>query len=72
VSATLGCYSPTQGSAQRLDNGNYFFDCGQTGPKSRLHAEETEVRPNGARVYQLEAGAPTYRAFRLTSLYSGT
>jgi hypothetical protein len=64
LNADLGTFRQALGSAQKLPNGNFFFGGGF--PSSR----DTEVRPDGTRVYELITAGAEYRAYRLTALSS--
>jgi hypothetical protein len=73
VNADLGSYSGALGAAQRLSNGDYSFTLGTNGqpPPVRPPAHTVEVRPDGAKVYDLAANTPEYRTFRMQTLYEG-
>jgi hypothetical protein len=69
--ADLGVYSPAVGSAQRLDNGNYFFEAGYLGYPPDNASMWFEYLPDGTRNFvQQAAGTFTYRGYRMTSLYN--
>jgi hypothetical protein len=68
LNADLGSYSFALGSAQKLQNGDYFFDNGfllSGGPST-----PAEVNSAGQVVYEVQGSAPTYRTFRLVDLYT--
>jgi arylsulfate sulfotransferase len=65
--ADLGVYSVAVGSAQLLDNGNYFFDCGFLADGT---AVSVEVTPLGVPVHTLYSSAPEYRTFRMRDMYT--
>ena len=73
VSATLafnvdlGGYSLALGSAQKLDNGNYFFNSGWT-PDTFSHALEFDSSGNPVSLYNIET--QQYRSFRMRDLYT--
>jgi hypothetical protein len=72
VNADLGSYAGALGAAQRLSNGDYSFTLGTNGPEPpRPPAHTVEVSPDGAKVYDLMANTPEYRAFRVRTLYEG-
>lgn len=73
LNADLGNYSERQGSAEKLQNGNFNFMSGYelkfgsepTGPFSR----SIEVQPDGAVNSVLATGESMYRSYRMRSLY---
>jgi arylsulfate sulfotransferase len=67
LNADLGVYSSALGSAQKLANGNYFFDAGILSDESALLVE---VDPSGNPVYSLQSSGPEYRSFRMRDLYT--
>jgi len=72
LSADLGEASDSQGSAQRLSNGNYHFLSGMLVDGSRRFNESEEVSPaglGGAIRYCFQVNSASYRSFRLHSLY---
>ncbi len=69
LNANLGAYSLALGSAERLCNGNYFFDSGIATLPPDLGAQSVEVTPAGAVNYVLETTGAAYRTFRMYSLY---
>jgi hypothetical protein len=75
LNADLGSYSGALGAAQRLSNGDYSFTLGTNGPvppAPRPPAHNVEVSPTGIKNYDLDAGTPEYRSYRLRTLYEGT
>ena len=66
--ADLGYYSVAVGSAERLNNGNYFFESGYV-PGPTTSAYSTEVLPTGAKNYEMTQNTITYRGYRMNSLY---
>jgi hypothetical protein len=72
LNADLGRYAGAVGAAQRLSNGNYYFNLGITGPEPpRPPARLIEVNPDGTKVYELESGRTEYRSYRMRTLYEG-
>jgi hypothetical protein len=71
VNVDLGNYSPMFGAAQRLSNGDYVFTSGAQGKAPNLIGQSIEVRPDGTKVYVLQANEPEYRTFRMDTLYAG-
>ncbi|MEZ5354380.1 MAG: aryl-sulfate sulfotransferase [Bryobacteraceae bacterium] len=67
LNANLGVYSVAVGSAQLLDNGNYFFDCGFLADATAI---SIEVNPLGVPVHSLRSSAPEYRTFRMKNMYT--
>ncbi len=67
LNADLGVFSAAVGSAQLLDNGNYFFDCGFL---SNGTAISIEVNALGVPVHSLRSTAPEYRTFRMRDMYT--
>jgi hypothetical protein len=67
LNADLGLYAFALGSAQRLENGNYFFDVGFL---STGNGVSVEVDPAGRRVYAIQSSAPEYRTFRMKNMYT--
>ncbi len=67
LNADLGYYAFALGSAQRLENGNYFFDIGF---RTEGAAISLEVDSSGAPVYAIQSAAPEYRTFRMKDLYT--
>lgn len=70
LNVTLPCEGQTLGSAQRLSDGDYYFDCGHFSRSPRSSAREEEVAPNGSLLYELQDSEPAYRSYRATSIYS--
>ncbi len=68
--ADLGVYSPALGSAQRLLNGNYFFEAGSVGYPPDNVSLSFELLPDGTRNAEWQANTFTYRGYRMTSLYN--
>jgi hypothetical protein len=71
INADLQRYCAALGSAQRLINGNYVFDCGLVAVNPAL-TQATEWAPSGASVSNIEDNAVTYRVFRLSSLFTAS
>jgi hypothetical protein len=71
----VGSYSPSLGSAELLNNGDYVFVSGniQLGHNS-IEVQNTEMTTSGVTNYQFQSigVSPAYRGWRLTSLYSAT
>ncbi|MEZ5401944.1 MAG: aryl-sulfate sulfotransferase [Bryobacteraceae bacterium] len=65
--STLGVYSAAVGSAQLLENGNYFFDCGFLSDGSAI---SVELNPQGVPTHSLRSTAPEYRTFRMRDMYT--
>jgi hypothetical protein len=59
--------STSQGSVERLPNGNTFIAWGQNNYYQSFGPAMTEVRPDGSIAFEMSLGYPyvTYRAFRL-------
>lgn len=70
LNADLGVYSFALGSAQKLRDGNYFFDAGIVLGPSGPSAFSIEVNASGDILSELQANAMLYRSFRMTSLYA--
>jgi hypothetical protein len=69
VNADLGTYSGALGSAAGLENGNFHFTSGFiNGPGG--FGQSVEVLPSGVINYNQQAGAATYRSYRVTSMYA--
>jgi hypothetical protein len=66
----MGNYSDALGSAQRLSNGNFFFDSGRQG-NPPWFAQSIEVSPDGAKTYVLQDGGPEFHSYRVRTLYDG-
>jgi len=71
LSVDLGVYSTALGSAQLLDNENYFFLAGFVGNTDGYAIEilPTPGTITGTQVFNLE-GTVAYRAWRMTSIYT--
>jgi hypothetical protein len=67
LNADLGFYAFALGSAQRLENGNYFFDVGFRVDATGI---SVEVNPSGTPIYAIQSTAPEYRTFRMRDLYT--
>jgi hypothetical protein len=67
LNADLGVYSLAVGSAERLSNGNYWFDAGFLPDASGIC---NEVDSNGRNLFSVRTAAPVYRSYRLASMYS--
>ncbi len=71
LNVDLGGFSSAVGSAQRLANGNFYFDSGrQMTLSGQIYGQTTEVVPSGTPVYINQFPQQLYRAWRLPSLYS--
>ena len=66
LSADLGVYSAAVGSAQLLDNGNFYFEAGVI---NFAYGQSIEVLPNATLNYTLQDQDTTYRGYRMDSLY---
>jgi len=55
------------GSAQKLENGNYFFNAGWTPDK---FSQDFEFAPDGTQVSHYQIETPQYRSFRMKDLYT--
>ena len=67
LNADLGVYAFALGSAQKLDDGNYFFDAGFRDDGTGI---SVEVDPEGHPTYGIEGTAPEYRTFRIKNMYN--
>jgi hypothetical protein len=67
LNADTGAYSFALGSAQLLDNGDYFFLNGFLADGTGI---SEEVDASGSVVSSIHSSAPDYRAFRMKSLYT--
>lgn len=67
LNADLGGYSSALGSAQKLSDGSYHFTSGLL---SSAHSQSVGVNPDGSLNFVLQNQAPTYRSFRMSSLYT--
>jgi len=65
----LGVYSVGLGSVQVLPNGNYTCNAGYVHPNTPIQ-QSIEVTPSGTVAYRFQGQAPSYRAWRMPSLYS--
>jgi hypothetical protein len=72
LNSDLGVYSMAVGSAQKLPDGNYHFDCGFVwdDEEQAMHSYSMEVDSTGKIIYDLEADTVLYRSFRLNDMYS--
>ncbi|MFB3828380.1 MAG: aryl-sulfate sulfotransferase [Bryobacteraceae bacterium] len=67
LNADLGGYCLALGSAQRLPNGNYHYNCGWLpGNLSR----SSEVSPSGATAYSIDFAILSYRTVRMRDMYT--
>ncbi len=69
LSQDLGVYSGAVGSAQRLDNGNYFFTSGIINLNPGEGAQHSEFTLGGTETYLLQTNDLAYRGYRMQSLY---
>jgi hypothetical protein len=69
VNADLGVWSSAFGSAQRLCNGGYSFNSGLVQGIPRVLSRTVEVLPDGSTAFLAEHSWPTYRSFRMKSMY---
>lgn len=67
LNADLGEFSRALGSAQKLLNGNYFFNLGFS-PKN--FSEAIEVDSKGNLIGKVEVETQQYRSFRMRDLYT--
>jgi hypothetical protein len=67
LNADLGVYAFALGSAQKLEDGNYFFDAGFRENGTGI---SIEVTPEGHPTFAIEGTAPEYRTFRMKDLYN--
>jgi hypothetical protein len=67
LNADLGVYAFALGSAERLCNGNFFFNSGIIANTNT--ARSSEVLPNGTINYTLDTPNAAYRTFRMVSLF---
>jgi hypothetical protein len=63
----LPLYSPALGSAQLLENGNYFFDIGLPAGGRSL---SVEVDSAGNIAYSIRGAGSAYRTFRMKDIYN--
>jgi hypothetical protein len=64
----LGAQSLAVGSAEFLQNGNYFFYLGFLG--GGTSSQNVEYTPSGALAFRQSIFGAGYRSFRMRSLYS--
>ncbi len=69
LSTNLGVYSPADGGAQLLSNGNYFFHAGLLPTITRVNSQAMEF-DGITQVLSIQGGAESYRGWQLTNLYS--
>jgi hypothetical protein len=67
LNADLGVYAFALGSAQKLEDGNYFFDAGFRSDGTGI---SVEVNPEGLPTFGIEGTAPEYRTFRMKNMYN--
>jgi hypothetical protein len=67
LNADLGDFAFALGSAQKLKNGNYFFDIGY---RMNNTGRAVETTPDGKINYAVESTGPVYRTFRLQDMYT--
>jgi arylsulfate sulfotransferase len=67
LNADLGDYSLALGSAQKLDNGNYFFNSGWV---RNATSQALEFGPAGTLVSRVDVETQQYRSFRMRDLYT--
>jgi hypothetical protein len=67
LNADLGRYSLAVGSAERLSNGNYWFDAGFLPDASGI---SDELDSGLKSVFSVRTAAPVYRSYRLADIYS--
>jgi arylsulfate sulfotransferase len=70
LNADLGVYSLALGSAQKLTDGDYFFDAGFVLGTTVASAYSVEVSASGQIVSEIQANALLYRSFRMPDLYT--
>jgi hypothetical protein len=70
LSQDLGVYSPADGSAQTLSNGNYFFQPPLVATKHGVQGYAIEIPPGGTPKALDVEGPEGYRGWRMPSLYS--
>jgi hypothetical protein len=68
LNVDVGIVAPALGSAARLINGNYVFDCSNFNPLT----QSSEWSPSGAKVSNVQAIIVSYRTFRLRDLFSAS
>ena len=73
MNADLKQNSAALGTAELLDNGNYYFDAGfildPSNPAGRL-TQLLETDPAGNLVWGMQVAAQEYRSFRMKDLYT--
>jgi hypothetical protein len=69
LNADLGGYAGSQGSAQRLANGNYAFHSGALGADPNRFSQSIEVTAAGTTTYVQQGQSGCYRSWRLRDLY---
>jgi len=74
LSQGLGVYAWAYGSAQLLENGNYYFGTGEVGGEVVRFTYSMEVMPpptgiTGTQTFRLK-GSKSYRSWRMPSLYA--
>ena len=69
LSQDLGVFSGGVGSAQRLDNGNYFFTSGFVNQGAGDFAQHSEFTLGGTETFLIQENILTYRGYRMDSLY---
>jgi len=67
LNADLGEYALALGSAQKLDNGNYFFNSGWV---RNATSQDLEFGPTGSLVSRFDVQTQQYRSFRMRDLYT--
>ena len=67
LNADLGAYSLALGSAQKLDNGNYFFNSGWV---RNTISQDFEFDATGNLVSSFDVQTQQYRSFRMRDLYT--
>ena len=75
LNVDLGAFSPSLGSAQLLQKGDYMFMSGNIMiGNSTIEVQNLEYTPAGTVVYNLQSqgSSACYRGWRMTDLYHGT
>ena len=75
VNQDLGSYSPSLGSAQLLNNGDYMFQSGNIKLQpGTVEVQSTEWTTSGTNVYEYQSlgPSPSYRGWRMQDLYHAT
>lgn len=68
----LGVYSPTDGWAQTLANGNYAWTAGDPTAGGSANGLHLEFSPTGTEEFAMQdSGVALYRTYRMGSMYSG-